>query len=790
MFQLSDNAKMVLEKRYLIKDKAGKVIETPEQMFSRVARTIAGAEVHDMPDIWEERYFKIMSNLEFLPNSPTLINAGRQLGQLSACFVLPLEDSMDSIFTTLRDAVLIQKSGGGTGFSFSELRPKGTTVKSTQKCAGGPVAFMRVFDSAMAVIAQGGVRHGANIGILRVDHPDIEEFITCKQVEGDISNFNISVGITEDFMRAVEEDTKHTLINPTNGMIVSTIDARDLLDKIVNAAWSNGEPGLLFLDEINRHNMTPHLGEIAASNPCVTGDTPISTTMGEIPISELSGMGWYDVYTCGDDGKLTIKPARFFMTANNKKILRIKTTRGDIRCTPDHKILTPDGYVMAKDLKLRQRIVGLNRKKHNERYLSVALAGSKGYKGESRLIMEYYHGDLHGMDVHHINGNFYDNRVCNLEVLSHGVHSRLTNVGNANYGNRCGVNGRFVKKLTPLKKKSKMPKQGKRGINWYVIGIEEAGSEAVYDGQVMDTHNYIANNIVVHNCGEQPLLPYESCNLGSLNLGRFVKAGKIDWNRLTYVVTTAVRFLDNVIDMNKYPITQVETRTKSTRKIGLGIMGFADMLIRLNIRYDSEAAVALAATTMRYIREAAIAASIDLAEIRGVFPAYRGSTWHKAGIRIRNAGLTTVAPTGTLSIIGNCSSGIEPYFSKSTKRHILNTILDEEVEFAKEDCFITAHNVSPEWHIKIQAAFQKYSDSAVSKTINFSKLATKADVYNAYMLAHRLRCKGITVYRDGSRDTQVLTHSDTCPECGAELINEGGCQTCSAKCGWSACKVG
>jgi len=557
MFQLSDNAVAVLEKRYLIKNKDGKVIETPEQMFQRVARSIAGAEIHDSSEVWEERFFKIMSNLEFLPNSPTLINAGRELGQLSACFVLPLEDSMDSIFTTLRDAVLIQKSGGGTGFSFSSLRPKGGLVKSTQKCAGGPVAFMRVFDGAMSVITQGGARRGANMGILRVDHPDIIDFIYCKSVEGDLVNFNISIGITDEFMAAVKHNTTYDLINPVNGMITSTQSARSIFEMIVEAAWTNGEPGLIFLDEINRYNAVHHLGEITACNPC----------------------------------------------------------------------------------------------------------------------------------------------------------------------------------------------------------------------------------------GEQPLLPYESCNLGSLNLGRFVKGSEIDWNRLKYVTQTAVRFLDNVIDMNKYPTSQIETRTKSTRKIGLGIMGFADLLIKMDIKYDTQEAVSTATQVWKFIHDEARLASIDLAEIRGVFPAFRGSTWYHAGTRARNAALTTIAPTGTLSIIGNCSSGIEPYFSKSTKKKILNTILEEEIEYAKEDCFITAHNIEPEWHVKIQAAFQRYSDSAVSKTINFPNLATKADVYNAYMLAHRLKCKGITIYRDNSRSEQVLNAVEKCPDCGADIINEGGCQTCGAKCGWSACRI-
>ncbi len=573
--QLSDNAIKVLEKRYLVKDKAGKTIENAEQMFGRVARTIAGAEKNDSISEWDEKFYKIMTNLEFLPNSPTLINAGKELGQLSACFVLPLDDSMESIFTTLRDAALIQKSGGGVGFSFSNLRPTGDTVKSTMKCAGGPVAFIKIFDHALDVIRQGGVRHGANMAVLRVDHPNIIEFITCKKVEGSIPNFNISVAITDDFISAVRNNRTFQLINPRSGAIEQELPATQIFDTIIQHAWENGEPGVLFLDEINRHNVVPHCGEIESTNPC----------------------------------------------------------------------------------------------------------------------------------------------------------------------------------------------------------------------------------------GEQPLLGYESCNLGSLNLGRFVKNKQMDWNRLAYVTRVATRFLDNVIDMNRYPTNQIETKTKATRKIGIGVMGFADMLIKMGIKYDTDEAIRWAHEVFKFIRDNALMTSIELAEDRGVFPAYRGSTWHtERGIRLRNACLTTIAPTGTLSIIANCSSGIEPYYSKSIKKHILNTILEEEIEFAKEDCFITAHDITPEWHIKVQAAFQTHSDSAVSKTINFPTGATQEDIRYAYLLAYKLKCKGLTVYRDNSRVEQVL-HKDSesmqseeikevpqqtkelCPACGADVIQSEGCKKCAKECGWSACAI-
>ena len=565
--QLSQSAQKVLEKRYLTKNKEGKIIETPEQMFQRVARTVSGAERDTSSLEYEEKFYKIMTNLEFLPNSPTLINAGRELGMLSACFVLPIEDNMYSIFTTLRDAIMVQKCGGGTGFNFSNIRPKGDMVKSTQKCAGVPVSFVYIFDKAMEPISQGGVRRGANIAILNVDHPDIFEFIHCKEKEGTLQNFNISVGISDDFMTAIKNNRDFDLINPKSGEITKTIKSTELFNNIIQYAWENGEPGVIFLDEINRHNVVPYKGNIEACNPCA----------------------------------------------------------------------------------------------------------------------------------------------------------------------------------------------------------------------------------------EEPLLAYESCNLGSLNLSRFVRAKQIDWDRLQYVTKLAVRFLDDVIDMNKYPISQIETHTKMTRKIGLGVMGFADLLIKLNIKYDTEEAIQKAHEVMKFIYKHAKDMSVELAEIRGVFPAYRGSTWcTEHGIRLRNACLTAVAPTGTLSIIGNCSSGIEPYYSKSIKKHVLETILEEEVEFAKEESFITSHEISPEWHVRMQATFQSHIDGAVSKTINFPENATLEDVKHAYMLAFKLKCKGLTIYRDLSRKMQVLynkenepkTELGTCPSCKAPIITEEGCKICSAKCGWSVCTVG
>jgi ribonucleoside-diphosphate reductase alpha chain len=571
---LTENALRVLQQRYLIKDENGKVIETHEEMFKRVAKAIASAEslYGRDPGEWEEKFHKLMSNLRFLPNSPTLMNAGKDIGQLAACFVLPVEDSMKSIFDSLKNAALILQSGGGTGFSFSNLRPKSDIVRSTGGIASGPVTFMRIYNTATEVIKQGGARRGANMGILRVDHPDILDFIKIKRIHGELTNFNISVSATDAFMDALKNNEEYDLINPRSKSVVGRMKAKTVFNAMVESAWETGDPGIIFIDRINRANPTPHVGTIESTNPC----------------------------------------------------------------------------------------------------------------------------------------------------------------------------------------------------------------------------------------GEQPLLPYEACVLGSINLSKYVRHSvlkdktfkfrdmkeNIDLDSLSRDIKISVRFLDNAIDVNKYPIPAVEEMHKGNRKIGLGVMGWADMLILLGIPYNHKKAFGLARDLMKFVRDTTKQASAELAEVKGVFPNFKGSIYDAPGMpRVRNATTTTIAPTGTLSIIADCSSGIEPIFALAYKRLIMDTELQEINKYffdiAKErgfysdelkekviekatlkgikevpkeirSLFKTAHEIPPEDHIEMQARFQEFTDNAVSKTINMPHRSKKEDVANAFLLAYEKNCKGITIFRYGTAKKGTL----------------------------------
>jgi len=927
--KLSENAIKVLERRYLQKNEEGNIVETPEQMFRRVAHNIAlveekfGKSEKEVKEV-EDKFYNIMAILEFLPNSPTLMNAGTKLQQLSACFVLSVDDSIDSIYQAIKQKALIHKSGGGTGFSFSRIRPKGSPVGTTSGVASGPVSFMRVFDASTEAIKQGGRRRGANMGILDVSHPDIMEFITCKEREGELKNFNISVAVSDAFMEAAQKGEDYELIDPRTGQVAGKINAAKVLEKIAEMAWKNGEPGIIFLDRINQFNSTPHVGRIESTNPCVTGDTWIMTSKGPKKVRDLIGRKFIGVVN-GEKWK----SLNGFFATGLKPVYKLKTVEGfELRLTKDHPIMKVikvtrnrifADWINAGDLKHGDKILLNDHRSfaewdgkytEEEGYLAGLLLGDGTIKkdkvvlsswGESRgaiavrkLAYSYTQNFPHRSDfkgwipvkerkeyrlsigylkrltkeiglaqnkktiteeIEKTSSHFYkgllkglfdaDGSVqgnqskgvsirlsqSNLDMLK-AVQRMLLRLGILSkiYVNRRkrgekklpdGKNGlkeyhikpqhelviskdnllHFYKKigfgdLDKMKKLEETIKNYKRNMTRerFIATVDSAlpdGIEEVYDVQIPGINAYDANGFYVHNCGEQPLLPYESCNLGSINLAKMVENGKVNWDRLREVVHTAVHFLDNVIDANKYPLPQIEKNTKANRKIGLGVMGFADMLVKLNIPYNSKKALNLAEKVMAFIQDESKKASEKLAKERGVFPNFKGSLWDKKGMKVRNATTTTIAPTGSISMIADCSSGIEPLFSLVYYKEVLE---GERLLYANDDferiakergfyseelmrkiaenkgscqnipevpedikkVFVTALDIPYQDHVKMQAAFQKYTDNAVSKTINLPNSATKSDIKDAFILAYKLGCKGITVYRDGSREEQVL----------------------------------
>ncbi|MFH1519251.1 MAG: ribonucleotide reductase N-terminal alpha domain-containing protein [Candidatus Omnitrophota bacterium] len=931
----SSNAIVVLRKRYLKKNDQGKVIETPKELLTRVAKAIAGAEKQYSAGTTslkerEEAFFEMMMNLEFMPNSPTLMNAGKDLGQLSACFVVPIKDSMESIFDAIKATALIHKTGGGTGFSFSRLRAKNSVVKSTGGVASGPVSFMKVFDSATQAVKQGGTRRGANMGILRVDHPDILEFIKCKGKEGEISNFNISVALTDDFMEKVLKEENYQLIDPHDNKVVGELNAREVFNTIAVYAYNNGEPGIIFIDRINKDNPTSNLGKVESTNPCVSADTWIMTKEGPRQTVELLEKKFIAII----DAKEYESTSRGFFETGVKSVYKLKTKEGfEIRTTLDHPFLKTSyksrdrietEWASLDSLGAGDRILlndhtSLEGWKGNfsfdEGYLTGLILGDGTLKKDKVIISSWgkdkgsfsvreevfsitesfphrkdFKGwvEVKGRNEYRLSSAYLKDICSRVDLVTQ--PKKITELAEKASSEFCrgllrglfdadgsvqgtqekGVSIRLSQSDLELLKcvqrillrlgifakiysyrreegKKSMP-DGKGGYKEYFIkaqheliisevnilefskkigfknfqkakkleenlqnykrklnkefflatieGLEFEGMEEVYDVQIPGVNMFDANGFKVHNCGEQPLLPYESCNLGSINLFKILKkkedSFEIDWKKFERIIRLSVRFLDNVIDVNKFPLPQIEENTLKTRKIGLGIMGWATMLGFLGIPYDSEEAIDLAKEIICFVRSVSEDASVALAKERGVFPVWEGSSWHKKGIKVRNATLTTIAPTGTISIIaGPTASGIEPNFSLCYFRNVMEgeKLLEADPAFeyvAKREGFYseglmkkiaagesiqkmdevpdrvkrvfkTAMDIPPLWHIKMQAAFQEFTDNAVSKTINLPNSATLDDIKEAYLLAYKLNCKGITVYRDGSRSVQVLT---------------------------------
>ncbi|BAW31116.1 MAG TPA: ribonucleotide reductase N-terminal alpha domain-containing protein [Methanothermobacter sp.] len=789
--KLTPNALKVLKERYLLKNERGKIIETPKEMFKRVALAVAQAEEKYDGDTetTAKEFYNIMSRLEFLPNSPTLMNAGTPINQLSACFVLPIKDSMDSIFDALKYMALIHKSGGGVGFSFSHLRPKGDIVGSTMGVASGPVSFMRIFDVATEVIKQGGRRRGANMGILDVNHPDIIEFIEAKKEEGAFNNFNLSVMVNDDFMDGLASNKECELINPRTGEVTDTLPSQEIFNKLVKMAWKRGDPGILFKDAINRANPTPTLGSIEATNPCVSQDTWIMTSKGPKQVKELIGEDCEIIL----NGKRWKSPGGFFPTGK-RRLYRLETVEGfQLRLTPEHRILklSSDGKVKWRklsELKIGDKVIINSHKSlewdgkftEDDGYTTgLALNGwdnpklkdvkitDEIEKASSKFYTGLFKGLLDSNSKILFEGDFETARILQRMLLRLGI---FTNINNSSQS------------------QLKMVKSHETFAT--VKNIIPDSIETVYDIHVPGINAFDANGFYVHNCGEQPLLPYESCNLGSINLSLMVENGKINWERLSRTVKVAVHFLDNVIDINTYPIKKIEETTKKTRKIGLGVMGFADMLIKLGIAYNSKSALNIADKLMSHIKSEAQKASMELALQRGSFPAFKESRWYQEGFEcMRNATLTTIAPTGSLSIIAGVTSSIEPIFAVSFIREILdrklvdvNPLFEAEAKkkgfydkklmekIAKEGSlnkiegipakikrlFVTAHEIDPIFHVKMQATFQKHVDNAVSKTVNLPRDAKPEDVEKVFKTAYKLGCKGITVYRYGSKKREVL----------------------------------
>ena len=734
---ITDNSLTVLQRRYLAKDPDGTVTEDAPGMFRRVALNLSQADLLYGADEaqrqeTEDAFYDAISSLDLLPNSPTLMNAGRELQQLSACFVLPVPDSLEDIFDAVKYTAIIHKSGGGTGFAFSRLRPEGAKVGSTGGVASGPVSFIRAFDTGTDVVKQGGTRRGANMGILDVTHPDILKFIHSKDKGDQLLNFNISVAVSDEFMLKALAREEYELQDPRDGSVTGTLNAGEVFDQLVASAWTTGDPGLVFMDAINRENPNPQLGRIESTNPCFAGHTVIKTTQGDRTAHQLVGTPFTALIN-GEEWESA--PEGFFLTGTRHTVT-LQTAEGwTLTVTPTHQV-----RVRTQD-------------------------GDSWQEAASLLP-----GDL---------------------LVMHS-HTPVTD------GGRTRHTYRQLATITaePITRTSATRTDHCPAATITLVGYNKP--EEVYDVQIPGINAVDANGFYAAQCGEQPLAPYESCNLASINLGRMTtitpEGTTLERDRLSRTIAVAVHMLDNVIDMNSYPLPQVDETTKLTRRIGLGVMGLADLLVQMGLRYDSQEALKFTGELMALIQQETHAHSHKLALARGPFPAWEHSAYgpnRAADSRqMRNSAPTTVAPTGTISIIAGASSGIEPFFALAFERNVMdNTRLVESNPYLEaiarhegfyseelmahvartgtvdhpqvptwvKNLFRTAPEITPEWHVRMQAAVQERVDNAVSKTINFPKEATQDDIRTAYTLAFNLNCKGITVYRDGSHEDQVLS---------------------------------
>ncbi|MFH0836958.1 MAG: LAGLIDADG family homing endonuclease [Candidatus Aenigmatarchaeota archaeon] len=1074
--KLSLNALKIMAARYLVQDLDGNVVESPEEMFERVARSLAEIEkdygkTDEQIKKFQKEFSSALMSLEFLPGGRTLTNAGGPTRLVSNCIVLHPDDSMEGIFETLKNAALLQQAGSGLGFPWHLLRPAATRTIRSRGVASGPVSFLRIYDKAFGTIKQQG-RHGANMAVMSVTHPDILEFIHCKEREGEMKNFNISVSLTDNFMQRVMTNDPSPWICEWRGMDMKprrimrdrydtiekiteeTISARELMDEIVNASWNNGEPGIMFSDNINRTNPLPRLGRIEASNPCISGDSLISTEFGlmkmnnitqgtsvvcdnsiPIEIDHESGEKTL-IYQSGRGTHLST--ISNIMKTGTKPVWKIETESGyELEATSDHKIMTTRGWIHVKDLTtdneiliqsgegrfntnqtlpfdVQNEFIGKNFRKYTYNFPSewnkelgqflgwlvgdgwitkdnaIGLTFGKNDKEILKHMKKFvnricnsktkeierqrntYHliygakpfvnyvksfgintakagektvpesvftapkesiaGFLQGLFsadgtvmIDEKKGNYYIRlttksiklaKQVQLLLLNFGIKSKIYNRSraprkqfscektseqplvtdrwhhyNPKSSTRCipqvidkwytpyiiksgekktyetdgilfevhlhGKNiPRFNNQIGFLcnKHKEKIDQISNRNLREDVFSdriktIEYSGEKDVYDLTEPATHSFIANGFVISNCGEQNLHDGDVCNLGSINLDKFVKDGKIDWNRLKSVTRTAIRMLDNVIDLTDFPVEKVNKIFRGNRRIGLGVMGFADMLIQLGIGYDTEDGCRTAESVMKFIQDSSHEMSRELAEEKGIFPNWKKSVYADNDIKMRNAAVTCIAPTGTISMICDVSSGIEPHFalafSKSQiigcksmhymNRYLLNA-LQEKGLYSDElmekiikigsvqsldlpddvkRIFVTSLDIRPEGHIKMQAAFQKHVDNSISKTCNFPYEATKEDVRKAYVLGWQLGCKSLTVYRSGSRNVEVLhlikkdvdkkqTPTQTpmsvaisgksvktltnCPECTTALQPKDGCTACPS-CGWGACQL-